>query len=85
MSIPWLPVKAIPEVIFKRGSAEDWRLHDPILGLDEIARTEPTGRFKVGVGDKRWSELNYVMTLPHTMKFYRRAAPEKPKPWWQIF
>lgn len=42
---------------------EEWELHDPILGKNEIVYDTTTNSFKVGDGIHKWSELDYTSAL----------------------
>lgn len=51
-------------IAFRRDTEQLWLRSDPVLLHDEVARTVNDGRFKVGDGVHRWSELPYTDRLP---------------------
>ena len=48
----------------KRASSSYWSTHDPILRAGEHGFERNTGKFKIGNGVSRWSQLPYF--LPET-------------------
>lgn len=45
---------------FKRATAADWTLNDPILQEGEPGFESDTNKLKVGDGTSHWSELPYI-------------------------
>lgn len=46
---------------FLRGTPERWALIDPILDETEIAYERGSGKFKMGDGIRKWSDLPYFV------------------------
>lgn len=51
-------VKAV--IQFRRAKESEWQETNPILRLGEPALSTDKNKIKVGVGDKHWSELDYL-------------------------
>lgn len=51
-------VKAI--IQFRRATEAEWIQLDPVLRLGEPALSTDKNRIKVGVGNKKWSQLTYL-------------------------
>lgn len=51
-------VKAI--IQFRRGTEAEWINVDPVLRLGEPALSIDKNKIKIGVGNKKWSELEYL-------------------------
>lgn len=51
-------IKAV--IQFRRATEAEWQTVDPILHLGEPALSTDKNKIKVGVGDKHWSELEYL-------------------------
>lgn len=51
-------VKAVIQL--RRATEAEWIERDPILRLGEPAVSIDINRMKIGVGDKHWSELDYL-------------------------
>lgn len=48
---------------FRRGTAQEWVDKNPILEDGEPGYEVDTGRYKIGDGSNRWSELQYFVDL----------------------
>lgn len=46
-------------ILFRRGTAAQWTLANPVLALGEMGIETDTGQFKVGSGTQAWSALSY--------------------------
>lgn len=51
-------VKAV--IQFRRATEKEWRAADPILRMGEPALSIDKNKLKIGVGNKHWSELQYL-------------------------
>jgi hypothetical protein len=47
------------QIQLRRGDSEEWTSIDPILAEGEIGTELDTGKWKVGDGTSKWSELEY--------------------------
>lgn len=58
------------EYIFKRDTWIRWLEANPVLPKGCIGRVDPGGKFKLGDGVTRWSDLPYRTTLPERITLY---------------
>ncbi len=52
---------------FKRGTTARWLLLNPVLEEGEPGHEIDTGRFKIGDGFSKWSDLEYFLPEPELM------------------
>lgn len=55
---------AVERIQNRRGTASQWSTTNPKLGAGEIGVETDTGKFKVGNGTDRWSDLLYFEVTP---------------------
>lgn len=47
------------QIQFRRGTAQEWTVANPILAIGELGLELDTSKFKIGTGTARWVELTY--------------------------
>lgn len=70
-------------VMFRRGTAAQWRQANPVLAIGEPGYETDTHQLKIGDGVKRWVDLHYIL-LDHrlftTKVAFGSTAPVAPAP-----
>lgn len=52
---------------FKRGTAEAWLRHNPVLQAGEPGFELDTGKLKIGNGNTSWADLNYLNSTDYSI------------------
>ena len=59
---------------FRRGSASQWNLVNPVLASGEPGFELDTGRYKIGDGASRWRDLAYMLDVSVAQDMFSRVT-----------